>query len=120
MIRSLDFSKGQHNPYPSKLKRPGTIRLDEFTVEYFKAMAEDTGIPYQTLINVYLRECAGSDRRLAMQWRNAKRGAASRCWLWSGRRGRRYNSESAGLVEFAQRGVSQLYADRGIHHAGHG
>ncbi len=74
--RSLDFSKGQRNPYASKLKRPVTIRLDEFTVDYFKAMAEDTEIPYQTLINLYLRECAGTGRRLAMPWRNAKRGAS--------------------------------------------
>ena len=76
MKRSLDFSKGQRNPYAAKLKRPVTIRLDEFTVECFKAMAADTEIPYQTLINLYLRECAGTGRRLAMQWRKAKRGAA--------------------------------------------
>jgi hypothetical protein len=44
MKRFLDFSNGQRNPYASKLKRPVTIRLDEFTVDYFKAMAEDTSI----------------------------------------------------------------------------
>ena len=76
MKRSLDFSKGLRNPYAAKLKRPVTIRLDEFTVDYFKALAAETEIPYQTLINLYLRECAGTGRRLAMQWKNAKRGAA--------------------------------------------
>ena len=76
MRREYDFSKGRKNPYAARLKRSVTIRLDSFTVDYFKAMAEDTEIPYQTLINLYLRECAGTGRRLAMQWRNAKRGAA--------------------------------------------
>ena len=76
MKRTLDFSKGQRNPYAAKLKRPVTIRLDGFTVDYFKALALDTAIPYQTLINLYLRECAGTGRRLAMQWKPAKRGAA--------------------------------------------
>ena len=75
MKQTLDFSKGQRNPYAAKLKRPVTIRLDGFTVVYFKALALDTEIPYQTLINLYLRECAGTGRRLAMQWKPAKRGA---------------------------------------------
>jgi len=76
MKRPLDFSKGQRNLYAAKLKRPVTIRLDEFTIDYFKALAAETDIPYQTLINPYLRECAGTGRRLAMEWRNPKRGAA--------------------------------------------
>jgi predicted DNA binding CopG/RHH family protein len=76
MKRSVDFSKGQRNPYARKLKRSITIRLDTFTIDYFKALAEETEIPYQTLINLYLRECAGSQRRLAMTWRPADRGAA--------------------------------------------
>ena len=50
--RPLDFSKGQRNPYAARRKRPVTIRLDEFTVEYFKEMAAETEIPYQTLINL--------------------------------------------------------------------
>lgn len=53
-----------------------TIRLDEVTVDYSKAMALETEILYQMLINLYLRECAGTGHRLAMLWRNAKRGAA--------------------------------------------
>lgn len=76
MRREYDFSKGRKNPYAARLKRAVTIRLDGFTVDYFKGLAEETGIPYQTLINLYLRECAGTGRRLAMEWRPSKRGAA--------------------------------------------
>jgi uncharacterized protein (DUF4415 family) len=76
MKREYDFSKGRRNPYAAKLKRSVTIRLDVFTVDYFKMMAEETEISYQTLINLYLRECAGTGRRLAMEWRVPKRGAA--------------------------------------------
>lgn len=76
MRRQYDFSKGRRNPYAARLKRAVTIRLDSFTVDYFKTLAVDTGIPYQTLINLYLRECAGTGRRLAMEWRPSKQGAA--------------------------------------------
>lgn len=76
MKRSADFSKAKKNPYASKLKRSITIRLDGFTVDYFKALAAELDLPYQTLINLYLRECAGTGRRLAMEWRPGKRGAA--------------------------------------------
>lgn len=72
MKRPLDFSKGRRNPYAARLKRSVTIRLDAFTVDYFKAMAAENGIPYQTLINLYLRDCAASGRRLAMEWRKEK------------------------------------------------
>lgn len=76
MRREYDFSKGRKNPYAARLKRSVTIRLDSFTVDYFKSLATDTGIAYQTLINLYLRECAGSKRRLSMEWRPSKQGAA--------------------------------------------
>ena len=76
MRREYDFSKGRRNPYAAKLKRSVTIRLDEGTIAYFKRLATDTEIPYQTLINLYLRECAGTGRRLALEWRNPGRGAA--------------------------------------------
>ncbi|WP_421851163.1 BrnA antitoxin family protein [Marinomonas sp.] len=56
------------NPYAKKLKKQVTIRLDEDTVEYFKALADDKGIPYQSLINLYLRDCAQSHRVLKMEW----------------------------------------------------
>ena len=71
MRKEYDFSKAKRNPYASRLKRQITIRLDEPTIDYFKALAEETGIPYQTLINLYLRECAGSRKKLSLKWRPA-------------------------------------------------
>jgi predicted DNA binding CopG/RHH family protein len=68
MRKEYDFSKGKRNPYTHMLKKQVTIRLDEKTVEYFKKMAKDAGIPYQTLINLYLRDCAASSRRLRFRW----------------------------------------------------
>ena len=70
MRKHYDFSKmkGRKNPYAKHLKQPVTMRLDRDTVAYFKAMAEETGIPYQTLINLYLRDCAINDRKLKMEW----------------------------------------------------
>ena len=70
MRAQYDFSKmkGQKNPYARMLKRPITIRLDADTVGYFKAMASETGMPYQNLINLYLRECATSQKRLQLKW----------------------------------------------------
>ena len=63
--------KGKRNPYAKQLKQPVTMRLDQDTVLYFKAMADETGVPYQTLINLYLRDCAINERKLAMEWRVA-------------------------------------------------
>lgn len=65
-----DFSKmkGRKNPYTKYLKQPVTMRLDRDTVAYFKSMAEETGIPYQSLINLYLRDCALNHRKLKMKW----------------------------------------------------
>lgn len=71
-----DFSKGRPNPYAKLLKKPVTIRLDATTIEYFKALAQESDIPYQTLINLYLRDCAASNRRLDLKWRGSKAGAA--------------------------------------------
>lgn len=69
MRKTYDFSGGKKNPYASRLKKQVTIRLEEGTVAYFKSLAEETGIPYQTLINLYLRDCALSGRRLDISWR---------------------------------------------------
>ena len=68
MRKNYDFSKSKPNPYAQKLKKQITIRLDEDTVEYFKAMAEEKGIPYQSLINLYLRDCAQEHKDLKLQW----------------------------------------------------
>jgi predicted DNA binding CopG/RHH family protein len=71
MKTEYDFSKARRNPYAKRLKKRVTIRLDAPTVEYFKELSEDSGIPYQTLINLYLRDCAESKRELSMAWRPA-------------------------------------------------
>ncbi len=65
-----DFSKmkGRRNPYTKQLKQSITMRLDRDTVSYFKSMAEETGMPYQGLINLYLRDCAVHHRKLEMKW----------------------------------------------------
>jgi predicted DNA binding CopG/RHH family protein len=76
MRKHYDFSKAVKNPYAKRLKRAVTIRLDQSTVEYFKSLAEETELPYQTLINLYLRDCAASGRKLALTWRPTKVGAA--------------------------------------------
>lgn len=68
MRKSYDFSKARKNPYAKRVKKQVTIRLDEATIEYFKRLAEDLSVPYQTLINMYLRDCAASRRRLAIKW----------------------------------------------------
>ena len=70
MRKHYDFSKARKNPYAKRLKKQVTIRLDEATIAYFKALSEDTGVPYQTLINLYLRDCATSGRKLAMKWQS--------------------------------------------------
>jgi len=72
MRKTYDFSEGKKNPYANRLKKQVTIRLEEGTIEYFKDLAQETGIPYQTLINLYLRDCAKSRRRLAMEWKRQK------------------------------------------------
>jgi len=69
MRKEYDFSRAKRNPYARQLKRQVTIRLDEATVEYFKSLSDETGIPYQTLINLYLRDCAASGRKLTMHWK---------------------------------------------------
>jgi uncharacterized protein (DUF4415 family) len=69
MKKEYDFSKmkSRKNPYASKLKKPVTIRLSEDVIDYFKGMAEDSGVPYQSLINLYLRDCANQHRKVDIQ-----------------------------------------------------
>ena len=69
MRDEYDFSKARRNPYATQLKKSITIRLDEDSVGYFKAISEEIGIPYQTLINLYLRNCAASHRKLNLNWK---------------------------------------------------
>ena len=65
-----DFSKlkGVKNPYIKQLKQPVTIRLDKATVAYFKTLASELGMPYQNLINLYLRDCATHRVKLNLTW----------------------------------------------------
>ncbi len=74
MRKEYDFSKAKKNPYASLLKKQVTIRLDEATIKYFKELAAEAGMPYQTLINLYLRDCAASSRKLSLQWKEAAEG----------------------------------------------
>ena len=69
MRKQYDFSKSRKNPYAGKLKKQITLRLDEEAIDYFKSISRDVGIPYQGLINLYLRECAASHRRLNLHWK---------------------------------------------------
>jgi antitoxin component of RelBE/YafQ-DinJ toxin-antitoxin module len=68
MRSEYDFSKSRKNPYAKQLKRQVTIRLDTMAVDYFKGMAAELGIPYQNLINLFLRDCAMQKRRPVIQW----------------------------------------------------
>ncbi len=68
MRKEYDFSNGKKNPYAKALKKQITIRIEEPTIDYFKELAEEMGMPYQSLINLYLRECAQSEKKLKIQW----------------------------------------------------
>jgi uncharacterized protein (DUF4415 family) len=71
MRKNYDFSKAKRNPYARRLKKQVTIRLDLDTIQYFRDLAVETGIPYQTLINLYLRDCRSNGRKLSNTWRAA-------------------------------------------------
>ncbi|PWF45981.1 BrnA antitoxin family protein [Massilia glaciei] len=70
MKSEYDLSKlrKRRNPYASKLKRPVTMRLSEDVVAYFKNMADQNGVPYQSLINLYLRDCVMQNRQVKINW----------------------------------------------------
>ena len=69
MRKEYDFTVARKNPCASQLKKQITIRLDEESIDYFKAISEQVGIPYQSLINLYLRDCAASHRKLNLNWK---------------------------------------------------
>ena len=70
MKSEYDFSKmkSRKNPYASKLKKQVTIRMGQDVISYFKAMSEDTGIPYQSLINLYIKDCVSNNRKINLSW----------------------------------------------------
>ena len=69
MRNEYDFSNAKRNPYAKKLKKQITINIDENTIDYFKVQAENSGIPYQTLINLYLSDCVTQKRELQLSWK---------------------------------------------------
>ena len=69
MRKEYDFTKARRSPYAKLLKRPITIRLDEPTIDYFRTLAAETAIPYQTLINLYLRNCKEKGLEFEMEWK---------------------------------------------------
>ena len=68
MRKEYDFTAAKKNPYAAQLKKQITIRLDEESIGYFKSISQDAGIPYQSLINLYLRDCAANKRKLNLNW----------------------------------------------------
>ena len=76
MRAEYDFSKARKNPYAKLLKQSVTIRLDAPTIEYFKSLSAELDLPYQTLINLYLRDCAQSRRKPNLRWRPRSVGVA--------------------------------------------
>ena len=65
---ALSRMKSRLNPYTDKLKKSVTLRLSEDVISYFKKMADETGMPYQSLINLYLRDCVSQRRRINISW----------------------------------------------------
>ena len=69
MREEYDFSNAVKNPYAKKIKKQITINIDSDTIEYFKEQSEIYGIPYQTLINLFLSDCATKKKKLQMSWK---------------------------------------------------
>lgn len=69
MRKEYDFSKSKKSPYAKMLKKQITIRIDAESIDYFKKLSERADIPYQNLINLYLRDCAHSHRQLRFSWK---------------------------------------------------
>jgi predicted DNA binding CopG/RHH family protein len=68
MRKQYDFSKAKPNPYADKLKKQITIRIEPSTIDYFKGLAKELGVPYQNLINLYLRNCALAGKKPSLKW----------------------------------------------------
>lgn len=64
----LSKMKSRKNPYAAKLKKSVTMRLSADVIDYFKQMADEKGVPYQSLINLYLRDCVSSHRKIDISW----------------------------------------------------
>ncbi|BCL60044.1 antitoxin [Desulfomarina profundi] len=76
MKKEYDFSNSVKNPYAKHLKKQVTLRLGVDVISYFKNLAEETGIPYQNLINLYLQDCAHAQKKLRLKWVSATKKVA--------------------------------------------
>jgi len=70
MRKEYDFSKAKSNPYVKKLRKQVSIKLDLDTIDYFKKQADETGVAYQNLINLYLSDCVVNSREINITWKN--------------------------------------------------
>ena len=77
MRKEYDFGEATQSTYAKRLKRAVTIRIDTDTIRYFKQLSRTTGLPYQTLINLYLRDCALTGREPRVQWETTTRTSAA-------------------------------------------
>ena len=68
MRKEYDLTESVRNPYAKRLRKQVTMRLGTDVIEYFKALSKETGVPYQSLINLYLRDCVHSGKKLALKW----------------------------------------------------
>ena len=75
MRKEYDFSKSEKNPYAKLLKKQVTLRLGVDVIKYFKELAEETGIPYQNLINLYLQDCVHTGKKLKLKWSSSQKNA---------------------------------------------
>ena len=75
MRKEYDFSKSAKTPYAKHLKKQVTLRLGIDVIDYFKKLAEETGVPYQNLINLYLQDCAQAHKKLQLKWVPTKKTA---------------------------------------------
>jgi predicted DNA binding CopG/RHH family protein len=69
MRKEYDFSKSKTNPYARRLKKQISLRVEKETIQYFKNLAAETGIPYQTLMNMYLSDCAHHRKKPSLVWK---------------------------------------------------
>ena len=69
MRKEYDFTNGRKNPYIKKLRKQISIRIDVDTINFFKKQAEETGIAYQNLINLYLSDCAVHSKQINIMWK---------------------------------------------------
>lgn len=68
MKNEYNFRSSIKNPYAKRLKRQITIRIESDTIDYFKKLSDEIDIPYQNLINFFLRDCAKNKMKPDISW----------------------------------------------------